>query len=84
MEKLETGLGGVQDMLKKPDAVFVVDCVRDKNAVKEAKVLGIPVVGIVDSNADPEDIDYPIPGNDDAIKSLKYFISKVEIALSAK
>ena len=79
--KLQNALGGVQDMLKKPDIVFVADAVRDKNAVAEAKTLGIPVVGIVDSNANPANIDYPIPGNDDAIKSLTYFLDRIVGAL---
>ncbi|MEK7528431.1 MAG: 30S ribosomal protein S2 [Patescibacteria group bacterium] len=82
--KLENALGGVQEMLKKPDAVFVADIVRDRNAVREASLLGIPVVGIADSNADPDNVTYPIPGNDDAIKSLKFFVEKIEEALIVK
>jgi small subunit ribosomal protein S2 len=81
LEKLETAFGGLKNMTKKPDVIFVIDCVRDNIAIKEAKKLKIPVVGITDSNADPDEIDYPIPGNDDAIKSLKYFLSKVEDAI---
>ncbi len=77
IDKLETALGGVQNMNSKPDAIFVVDVVRDNIVVKEAKKLGIPLIGIVDTNADPDPIDYPIPGNDDAIKSLTYFIGRV-------
>jgi len=79
--KLENALGGVRDMDKMPDVVFVADTVRDKNAVLEAQKLHIPVVAIVDSNADPEGIEYPIPGNDDAIKSLTYLISAVKSAI---
>jgi len=81
LEKLETAFGGLKNMTKKPDVIFVVDCVRDNIAIKEAKKLKIPVVGITDSNADPDEVDYPIPGNDDAVKSLKYFLSKVEDAI---
>lgn len=76
--KLEAALGGVRDMDRLPDVVFVADAVRDRNTVLEARKLKIPVVAIVDSNADPEGIDYPIPGNDDAIKSLTYLISAVK------
>jgi small subunit ribosomal protein S2 len=75
-------LGGVADMFKLPDVLFAGDCVRDVNAVREAKRLGIPVVGIVDSNADPDLVTYPLPGNDDAVKSLSFFISKVEEAVA--
>ena len=79
--KLEAALGGVRDMEKQPDVVFIVDVVRDNIAVREAKKLNIPIIGIVDSNADPEDIDYPIPGNDDAISSLSYLISALNSAI---
>ena len=65
-------------MPNKPDAIFVLDSVRDSIAVKEARTLGIPVVGFIDTNTDPDLIDYPIPANDDAIKSLTYMLSKVE------
>lgn len=81
LEKLETAFGGLQGMKKKPHVLFVIDSVRDNIAVKEANKLNIPVVAIADSNADPDEIDYPIPGNDDAVKSLKYFLSKVEDAI---
>ncbi len=75
--KLETSLGGVQGLSEKPDVVFVIDVVRDNIAVEEANRLKIPVVAIVDSNADPSLVDYPIPGNDDALKSLVYLVEKV-------
>lgn len=75
--KLETSLGGVQNVTDRPDVVFVLDVVRDHIAVLEAKKLGIPVVGIVDTNADPTEIDYPIPANDDALMSLKFLLGKV-------
>lgn len=78
MDKLQTALGGVQNMSSKPDVVFVVDALRDKIVVKEAKRMKIPVVGIVDTNADPSDLTYPIPGNDDAIKSLTYFLDTIK------
>lgn len=81
MVKLEEALGGVAEMFRLPDAVFVCDGVRDKNALKEAKRLRIPSLGIVDTNADPDLFTYPIPGNDDAIKSLEFFIRKVEEAI---
>ena len=79
--KLENALGGVQDMSDLPDAIFVIDAVRDNIAVKEANVLGIPVVAFADSNTDPTNIDYPITANDDAIKSIKYILAQVEQVL---
>ena len=75
--KLENSLGGVQNMKSKPDAVFVLDVVRDNIVVQEARKLGLPIIGIVDSNSNPDEIDYPIPGNDDAITSLTYFIQRI-------
>jgi len=78
IEKLGTAFSGLRHMKKKPDIVFVIDCVRDHIAVKEARKLNIPVISICDSNANPDEINYPIPGNDDAVKSLKYFLSKAE------
>ena len=69
--KLEKYLGGVKDMKKLPGAMFVVDPRKEKNAIAEAKKLGIPVVAIVDTNCDPDEIDYVIPGNDDAIRAIK-------------
>lgn len=81
IESLEGALGGVEEMLKLPDILFVADCMRDKNAIREANKLEIPIVGIVDSNADPSLITYPIPGNDDAVKSLAFFINKVAEAV---
>ena len=70
-EKLEKYLGGIKDMKGMPAAMFVVDPKKEKIAVKEARVLGIPVVGIVDTNCDPDDVDYIIPANDDAIRAVK-------------
>ncbi|PIR54775.1 30S ribosomal protein S2 [Candidatus Peregrinibacteria bacterium CG10_big_fil_rev_8_21_14_0_10_36_19] len=82
--KLEASLGGVQNLSDLPDCVFVVDVVRDQIAVKEAKRLGLPVVAILDSNSNPSGVDFPIPGNDDALKSLKYLLSRVQEALKKK
>lgn len=81
LDKLGVAFSGLKGLKKVPDAVFVVDCVRDNIAILEAKKLNIPVIAIADSNADPDYIDYLIPGNDDAVKSLKYFMSKVEDAI---
>ncbi len=82
MQKLDQSLGGVENLSKVPDCLFVVDVVRDNICVKEANKMKIPVVGIVDSNADPDNVNYPIPGNDDAIKSLTYLLGKVAEALT--
>ncbi|MFI3326065.1 MAG: 30S ribosomal protein S2 [Clostridia bacterium] len=71
IEKLEKFLGGIKDMKEFPGALFIVDPRKEKNAVAEAKNLGIPIVAIVDTNCDPDDIDYVIPGNDDAIRAVK-------------
>ncbi len=70
-DKLEKYLGGIKDMKGMPGAIFVVDSKKEKIAVKEAKILGIPVIGIVDTNCDPDDVDYVIPANDDAIRAVK-------------
>ena len=75
--KLEASLGGVKDMDKLPDAVFVVDVKHEKIAVQEANKLGIPVIGIVDTNSSPEGVDYVVPANDDALRSLRFFVSNV-------
>jgi small subunit ribosomal protein S2 len=69
LEKLEANLGGVADMKKQPDAVFVIDLKKEQLAVREARRLGVPVIGLVDTNADPDEADFVIPGNDDAIRS---------------
>ncbi len=70
-ERLENFLGGIKEMKKLPDAMFVVDPIEDANAVAEAKKLGIPVIAIIDTNCDPDIVDFPIPGNDDAIRSIR-------------
>jgi small subunit ribosomal protein S2 len=69
LEKLESNLGGVADMKRQPDAVFVVDLKKEALAVRETHRLGVPVIGLVDTNADPDEAEYVIPGNDDAIRS---------------
>ena len=79
--KLEKYLGGVKDMKKLPGAMFVVDPRKEKNAIAEARKLGIPVVAIVDTNCDPDEIDYVIPGNDDAIRAVKLIVSKMADAV---
>ena len=71
LEKLEKFLGGIKDMKGMPAAMFVVDPKKEKIAVKEARILGIPIIGIVDTNCDPDDVDYIIPANDDAIRAVK-------------
>lgn len=81
IEKLEMALGGVQEMTKLPDCLLVLDVVRDKIAVLEAKKLGIPVVGICDSNADPDLVDFMIPGNDDAIKAIEFYFDEIAAVL---
>jgi small subunit ribosomal protein S2 len=81
MEKLEKNLGGIKNMTRTPDMLFVVDPRKEKNAVAEAKILGVPVVGIVDTNCDPEEVDYVIPGNDDAIRAVKLIAAKIADAI---
>ena len=71
MEKLEKNLGGIKDMTEIPGVLFVVDPKKERIAILEARKLGIPVVGLIDTNCNPEDLDYPIPGNDDAIRAVK-------------
>ena len=75
IEKLEKYLGGVKDMKKLPGALFIVDTRKERNAIAEAHKLGIPVVAIADTNCDPDEIDYVIPGNDDAIRAIKLISS---------
>lgn len=82
IEKLEYALSGVEHMERTPDIVFVVDVCRDKIAVKEARKVGAKVVAIVDSNSDPDDVDYIIPGNDDAIKAITYIVNEVAGAIN--
>ena len=81
IEKLEKYLGGVKDMKKLPGALFIVDTRKERNAIAEAHKLGIPVVAIADTNCDPDEIDYPIPGNDDAIRAIKLIASVMANAM---
>jgi small subunit ribosomal protein S2 len=84
-EKLEKNLGGIKDLARLPAAIFVIDTKKEHIAVHEANRLGIPVVAVVDTNCDPEGIDYVIPGNDDAIRSIRLFTGKVaEACLEGK
>ena len=81
LEKLERSLGGIKDMRGVPDVIFILDVGYEKNAISEAKKLGIPVVGVVDSNNSPEGIDYIIPGNDDSIRAVKLYCEAVANAV---
>jgi small subunit ribosomal protein S2 len=81
LEKLERSLGGIKDMGGLPDALFVVDVMHEHIAVTEANKLGIPVFGIVDTNSDPEGVDYVIPGNDDAIRAVRLYVTAVADAI---
>ena len=81
MEKLEKYLNGIKDMRGMPGALFVVDPKKEKIAVKEARVLGIPIVGMCDTNCDPDDVDYVIPANDDAIRAVKLIAGKMAEAV---
>ena len=80
-EKLERNLGGIKEMKKLPDAIFVVDPKKERICVQEAHTLGIPLIGIADTNCDPEELDYVIPGNDDAIRAVKLIVSKMADAV---
>jgi len=85
MDKLERSLGGIKDMERLPDALFVVDVGHEKIAIQEARKLGIPVIGVVDSNNSPEGVDYVIPGNDDAIRAIQlYTTAAAEAVQNAK
>lgn len=81
MEKLEKNLGGITEMRKHPVALFIVDPKKERNAILEARKLGIPIVAIVDTNCDPDEVDYVIPGNDDAIRAVKLISSKIADAI---
>jgi small subunit ribosomal protein S2 len=76
-QKLEKNLGGIKDMTKLPGAIFVIDTKKEHIAVCEARKLGIPVVAVVDTNCDPDEVDFIVPGNDDAIRSIRIFLTKV-------
>ena len=75
--KMDRAFGGIKDMEGLPDALFVIDTVHEHIAIKEANRLGIPVVAVVDTNSDPEEVDFPIPGNDDAIRAIRLFTSRI-------
>jgi small subunit ribosomal protein S2 len=79
--KLRRNLEGIIDMSELPDALVVIDTIREQNAVNEARRLGIPVVAVVDTNADPELIEYPIAGNDDAIRAIRVILQKLVDAI---
>lgn len=81
MEKLEKNLGGIVEMKRLPVALFIVDPKKERNAILEARKLGIPIVAIVDTNCDPDEVDYVIPGNDDAIRAVKLISSKIADAV---
>jgi small subunit ribosomal protein S2 len=74
MDKLQRSIGGIKDMASLPDALFIVDVGHEKNAIAEAKTLGIPVIGVVDTNNSPDGVDYVIPGNDDAIRAITLYV----------
>ncbi len=80
-EKLERNLGGIKEMKRIPDAIFIVDPKKERICVQEAHTLGIPLIGIADTNCDPEELDYVIPGNDDAIRAVKLIVSKMADAV---
>lgn len=80
-ERLEKFLGGIKNMTRVPDVLFIVDPRKERIAVKEAQILGIPVIGIVDTNCDPDEVDYVIPGNDDAIRAVKLLTETIANAV---
>ena len=81
LQKLEKNLGGIKDMKKLPDAIFVVDPKKEKICVQEAHTLGIKLIGIADTNSDPEELDYIIPGNDDAIRAVRLIVASMADAV---
>ncbi len=81
MDKLQKNLGGIKEMTRIPDVMFIVDPRKERIAVQEAHTLGIPIVAIVDTNCDPEEVDYVIPGNDDAIRAVKLIAGKIADAV---
>ena len=80
-QKLQLELGGIMNMGGQPDLVFVIDTCKESLAIKEAKKLGIPVIGICDTNADPEAVDLPVPGNDDAIRAIRFYAEMISAAV---
>lgn len=83
IDHMNTLYGGIKHMAARPGALFVIDIVHDDNAIKEARKLGLPIVALVDTNADPSDIDYPVPCNDDAIKTIELMVDYVKQAVEA-
>jgi small subunit ribosomal protein S2 len=83
MEKLERSIGGIKDMAGLPDALFIIDVDHERIAIQEANKLGIPVIGVVDTNSNPDGVDYVIPGNDDAIRAVKLYVSSIAEAVLA-
>ena len=83
LEKLEANLGGVADMRKQPDAVFIVDLRKEQLALREAQRLGLPVIALVDTNCDPDEVTYVVPGNDDAIRSCSLVIRAIADGIEA-
>ena len=83
LEKLEANLGGVADMRRQPDAVFIVDLRKEQLAVREARRLGLPIIALVDTNCDPDEADFVIPGNDDAIRSCSLVIRAIAEGIAA-
>jgi small subunit ribosomal protein S2 len=81
MGKLERFLGGIKDMHRLPDAIFIIDPKKERIAVLEARKLKIPIIAVIDTNCDPDEIDYPIPGNDDAIRAVKLMVGKIADAI---
>ena len=81
-DKLELSLGGIKAMKKLPDAIFVIDPKQEEIAIKEARKLGIPVIAVIDTNCDPDMVDYKVPGNDDAIRAIRLFCSSIAEAVN--
>jgi len=85
MDKLQRNLGGVKNMKRVPDVLFIVDARKERIAIQEARTLGIPIVAIVDTNCDPDEVDHVIPGNDDAIRAIKLITGRLaDAVLEAK
>jgi len=85
LDKLQRNLGGVKNMKRVPDVLFIVDARKERIAIQEARSLGIPIVAIVDTNCDPDEVDYVIPGNDDAIRAIKLIAGRLaDAVLEAK
>ena len=83
LERLESHLGGVADMKRQPDAIFIVDLRKEQLAVREARRLGLPVIALVDTNCDPDEADYVVPGNDDAIRSCDLIVRVIADGIAA-